>query len=338
MSISLQEFKAKAREKLLDLLWRQWGALGVSGSGQSENQWVIDPEALLLLTLTVARYDARLFNEVMDWLEVNGEYLNVQRLHNLVRNFGFQAQAQLSAVAERLGRKSAVALKWKKLAGEYKLPGETPLFFMEDGRPLPLPTECDEIFRQHGLLRSPFKPRNLSQPFPSEGEPSLLLRLRALFGVNLRCEILCLLGQVDEIHPSLIARSVGLGPRATQNVLVDMVRSGAVQVRTMSREKFYALAPGILDPLLRPHGKTPWVNSVPLFRALEILWLGLSDPRRQDLDRLMLASEWRRLAKEMAPLLGDAGRGQPLREPQLYKGEIYYDIFIEDVGKILAWL
>lgn len=338
MDISLTGFRSRILESLLNLLWRQWSAIGVSAYGEIEERRVIDPEALLMLTLTVARHDARLFDEVMDWLEVNGDYLNVQRLQNLVRHFDFQAQAQLSAVAEWLEKKPATGLKWKKLATKYTLPAETPLFFTKDGRTLPQSSDYDAVFRKHGLLRPPLKVRGLSQPFPNTGEPALLLRLRALFGVNLRCEILCLLGLVDQIHPSLIAKSVGLGIRATQNILAEMVRSGAVQVSSVSREKFYALAPGILDQLLRPHGNTPWIKSVPLFRALEALWLGLSDPRQQNLDRLLLASEWRRLAKEMAPYLGDAGWGQPLRDPQSYKGETYYDIFIEDVVKIVGRL
>ena len=65
MGISLSEFNKTVLEKLLDLLWRQWSAIGVSGYGGSEESKVIDPEALLLLTLTVARHDARLFDEVV---------------------------------------------------------------------------------------------------------------------------------------------------------------------------------------------------------------------------------------------------------------------------------
>ena len=80
------------------------------------------------------------------------------------------------------------------------------------------------------------------------------------------------------------------------------------------------------------------MNSVPLFRALEILWIGLSDPKRQDLDQLMLASEWRRLARDMRHLLGDAGMGQSLRDDSLFKGEKYYDIFVEDIDRIIAKL
>jgi hypothetical protein len=338
MNTSLNKFKETILEQLLALLWRQWSAIGVAGYSGSEESKVVDPEALLLLTLNVARYDARLFDEVLAWLVVNGDFLNVQRLQSLVKQFDFRAKAELSAVADLLGQKSSVALKWKKLATKYTRERESPLFYMKDGRPMPTPKDCDEIFRRHGLLRPPVKMRNLSQPFPREGLPTLLLRLRALLGVNLRCEILCLLGSVDEIHPSLIAKRIGQNPRSTQNVLAEMVHSGVVQVRTAAREKSYSLSGGTLDALLRPTGFTPWQHSVPLFRTLEILWVGVSDPKRQKLDPLMLASEWRRLAREMRELLGDAGMGQPLREGNSFAGEKYYGIFQEDVRKILERL
>jgi hypothetical protein len=289
-----------------------------------------------MLTLTVARYDARLFDEVLNWLDINGEFINVQRLQNLVKEYEYQARAQLGAVAQILGAKSSYALKWNKLASEYSsLVEPVPLFFMKDGRPMPVPADTDRAFSDHGLLRPVYNSKGFSQLFPGEGMPALLLRLRALFGVNTRCEILCLLGSVDEIHPSLIARLIGQAPRTTQNLLAGMVRSGVVQVRTRAREKVYSLSPGTLDDLLRPEGLTPWVNSVPMFRALEILWLGLSDPKHKQLDNLMLASEWRRLARETRPLLGDAGMGQPLREDSSFKGEKYYDIFVEDINRVI---
>jgi hypothetical protein len=339
MNTSLRAFKATVLDHLLGLVWRQWSALGVSGYSAVEERGVVDPEALLLLTLTVARYDARLFDEVLDWLEINGEFLNIQRLQNLLKQHDFQGKAQLSAVAERLGRKSTTVLKWKGLASAYSLQEPEPLFFLKDGQPLPLPNNPDEIFRKHGLLRTPANLRGYAQPFPSEGMPSLLLRLRALLGVNIRCEILCLLGAMDEIHPSTIARQIGQAPRTTQNALAEMARSGVVQVRTTAREKIYSLWPGTLDRLLRPeNGRTPWSNSAPLFRALEMLWLGLTDPRQQDLDELMLASEWRRLARKMRPLLGDAGWGQPLRDDGQFKGEKFAAVFIEDMEGLVKKL
>jgi hypothetical protein len=116
-----------------------------------------------------------------------------------------------------------------------------------------------------------------------------------------------------------------------------MARSGAVQVRSHGREKSYALKPGVLDKLLRTgENATPWANSAPLFRALEILWLGIADPKRRDLDELLLSSELRRIARGMRPLLGDAGWGQPLRDDSSYKGEKYAEIFFEDVITLLS--
>jgi hypothetical protein len=80
------------------------------------------------------------------------------------------------------------------------------------------------------------------------------------------------------------------------------------------------------------------MSSVPLFRALEILWFGVSDPKRQALDPLMLASEWRRIAEEIRVLLGDAGMGQPLREASSFAGAKYYEVFQEDIRKFITRL
>lgn len=339
MNTSLVEFKATVLNHLLDFLWRQWSALGVAGQSATEERRVIDPEPLLLLSLSVCRYDARLFDEILDWLMVNGPFLNVQRLKGIEKQLDFQCKAQLSAVSELLGKKSSYALKWKNLSAAHSLEQPEPLFFLKDGRPLPVPNNLAPEFRAHGLLRGPVNLRGYSQPFPAQGMPALLLRLRALLGVNARCELLCLLGAVDEIHPSDIARQTGYFPRTTQNALAEMARSGVVQVRSTNREKRYWLQPGVLDNLLRPEGTpTPWSNWSPLFRALEMLWLGLIEPKRQDLDPLLLASELRRLARNMRPLLGEAGWGQSLRPDSAYRGEAYAEVFFQDVKAILERL
>lgn len=67
-------------------------------------------------------------------------------------------------------------------------------------------------------------------------------------------------------------------------------------------------------------------------------WLGLTDPRQQRLDELLLASEWRRLARDMRPLLGEAGWGQPLRNDAAFKAETYAEVFIEDIQQLLRRL
>lgn len=340
MVTSATGFRDDVLERLLALLWRQWSAIGVAGYSEAPQTRVVDPEALLLLTLSVGRHDARLYDAVLEWLDINGDHLNAQRLQALAPLFGPHARAGLGAAAEKLARRSAVALKWRRLAalrgGEED--EEEALFLLPDGRPLPMPADHDEIFRRHGLLRAPVERRGVARPFPAEGAPTLLLRLRSLLGVSIRCEVLCLLGASDEIHPSLVARLVGLAPRTTQDLLADMARSGAVQVRTSARAKYYALVPGPLDELLRPNGRTPWLNSVPLFQALEAVWLGLATSVGRGLAPPLLASQWRRTARLVAPLLGDAGLGQPLRDEASFAGDAYHDVYMEDVATLLAHL
>lgn len=339
MDTSLSAFKTELLDRLLDFLWRQWSALGVSGYSTAAEKRVIDPEPLLLFSLTVCRYDARLFDEILDWLQINGAFLNVQRLKGIEKQADFQCKAQLAAVSELLGKRSLYALKWKGLASSHAASVEEPLFFMKDGTPLPVPPDRSPEFNIHGLIRAPIKLRGYSRPFPAQGTATLLLRLRALLGVNSRCELLCLLGAADDIHPSDIARQTGYFPRTTQMALAEMSRSGVVEVRSTNREKRYWLKPGVLDHLLRPEGEpTPWQNWTPLFRALELLWLGLGDPRRQELDPLLLSSELRRLAREMRPLLGEAGMAVRLRDDSAFRGESYTEIFFADVRDILEQL
>ena len=339
MDTSFLEFRAYILDRLLDLLWRQWSALGVPGRTTIEEHLVVDPESLLLFSLTVGRYDARLFDEILDWLVVNGAFLNVQRLRNLMKRFNFQSQAQLSAVSELLMKKSNDPLKWKRLAAPRSPQNPEPLFFLKSGKPIPTPNEKAPEFSAYGLLRGPIKLRGHAQPFPTKGMPSLLLRLRALLGVNARCELFCLLAAAEEIHPSDVARQTGYSPRTVQNTLAEMSRSGVVQMRSGNREKWYCLQNDVLDHLLKPEGSpTPWINWAPLFRALERLWIGVIDPKRQNLDPLTQASELRRLGKEIRPLLADAGWGRQLEDDSSFRGVEYSAIFIRNIEGILNQL
>ena len=339
MDTSFLEFRAYILDRLLDLLWRQWSALGVPGQTTIEERRVVDPESLLLFSLTVGRYDARLFDEILDWLVVNGAFLNVQRLRNLMKRFGFESQAQLSSVSELLMKKSNDPLKWKRLATPRSPRNPEPLFFLKSGKPIPTPDEKAPEFSPYGLLRGPIKLRGHAQPFPTKGMPSLLLRLRALLGVNARCELFCLLAAAEEIHPSDVARQTGYSPRTMQNTLAEMARSGVVQMRSGNRDKWYSLNSGVLDYLLKPEGSTtPWINWAPLFRALEMLWIRVIDPKWQNLDPLTLASELRRLGKEIRPLLADAGWGRQLEDDSSFRGVEYSAVFIRNIEGILDQL
>ena len=82
--MSLKEYREQLLNRLLTFLWRQWSALGLLGESGGEEDWVIDPESLLVFSLEIGRYEPRLFDEILAWLKVNGQWLDTPRLRNII--------------------------------------------------------------------------------------------------------------------------------------------------------------------------------------------------------------------------------------------------------------
>ena len=338
MNPSLKEFKGEYQTLLLDFLWRQWSALGVAGQTRVEDDRIIDVEALLLFTCTVGRHDARLFDEMLDWLHTSGWLINVMRLKRILRTETFAGERVLAAIAGLLA-KGADAPKWKHLGASVEPPSAADgLFFAEDGQLLPVLGEPDPLFARYGWQRGPLRLRGHSQEFRPTEASNLALQLRALFGINVRCEIALYLLTHDAAHPSQIARDAYYFERAVQGTLVDMSRSGVIQVRASNREKRYWLKQEHWMQLLnRCEQSVPkWVTWPPLFSALERIWLRLIDPQLHHLDSLLQASEVRQLMAEVRPSLGRAGFDRALSDDRQYLGESYLPVFIADVRKLLA--
>jgi len=310
----------------------------VAGHTRAKDEWIIDPEALLLLTCTVGRHDARLFDEMLDWLQANGWLINVTRLKRILRSEKFAGEPVLAAIAGLLA-KGADAPKWKQLATSATPPAaaET-LFFAEDGRPIPVIGQPEPLFARYGWQRGPLRLRGYSQKFRPTEAANLVLQLRALLGINVRCEIVMYLLTHDAAHPSQIAREAYYFERAVQGTLANMSRSGVIQLRASNREKHYWLKQDQWMLLLnRGEGHTPkWVTWPPLFSALEQIWLRLSDPQLHTLKSLLQASEARHLMIKVRPSLERAGFDRALSDDRQHLGESYLPAFMTDVKKLLA--
>ena len=294
--------KYQFQEHIFDFLWQQWTVLGVAGVTKSKDNRIIDIEALLLFSLSTCRYEPRLFDEIIDWLFHNGQFINVQRLQQIQKKFDFHCGPQLSAIAELLSKQSRYKLKWSGLAAKYYQEPAEPLFFAKDGVALPCPQDkyANLEFINHGLRRGQINLRGYSQSFDLHSPACLLLRLRALLGINARAEILCLLSSVKEIHPTEAARQTAYYQKTIQTTLVEMARSGAVLTRTSRKEKFYRLKPGMLDSLLKQNGKSArWINWPSLLKAVETIWLRTGELTIQTLDALLLTSELNKLMQSI---------------------------------------
>jgi len=232
MQTSLLTSSEDLRRSVIDLLWRQWSALGVAGHSIPAGNVVVDPEALVLISTVFARHDARLFDEIADWLQQNGNWINLLRMARLQREHELGDMTVLGALAEHLIKRSSQA-KWKVFAKNPPRTEQAAQLFPH----LPSPGRTDEVFRRWGWLRAPLELRGLSKPPRPSHPASLILKLRALFGLQSRAEILAWLLAHDSGHPAQIARETGYFRGSVQNVLNELEVSGHVFATREGREK-----------------------------------------------------------------------------------------------------
>ncbi len=334
----LTDFRQEFGERLLGLVWRQWVALGVTGHVQPWSGSVIDPDALLLFSCTVGRHDARLFDTVLAWLKANGRFINVQRIRRMVKEEVFTGVQVLGAIADVVSTSTEQA-KWAVLAGKVKGrqgDGES-LFYLADGSPLPVVREPDPRFAEYGYLRDHYEWDGDAMPFRPEPPTNLLIRLRALLGVNARCEILQFLLLNDRGSPRAMARDCYYFPATVSKALAEMGRSGFLVSRTEGRRRYYKLVPDTWKSMFLVETPIPgWVVWARLFSALEQVWLFLLRPRLADESALAQASALRRVLKRsVVDQFERSGLEFMFGNESAHTGEALIPFFIKRVLEIL---
>ena len=297
MQKQLTNFRHELLDRLLDIVWRQWTTAGVSGHGKPWTGSVIDPEALLLFSTTMGRYEARLFDAIQEWLGVNGQFINVQRLKRILKEERFAGEPVLRAMTAAAST-SVNRAKWSQITnGPSNAENEPePLFYLESGEPLPVVREPDPQFARYGFIRDRFEHRGVAEAFRPELPGNMLLRLRALLGVNARCEVFEYLLVNQTGSPRAIASDCYYYPATISKTMSEMSRSGFLVSRTQGRRRLYSLTPDTWDGLFLDAGTEPtWVVWPRLFSALEQIWLFLDDRNLADRSTLEQASSLRRL-------------------------------------------
>ena len=85
----------------LQILWRQWAAVGGAAPDPIRPaRSVVDPEALLLASLWLAEMDRRLEDVAAAWVTVNSTLLSVQRVKNLIPAFPAGTSKRVSGMAD----------------------------------------------------------------------------------------------------------------------------------------------------------------------------------------------------------------------------------------------
>ncbi len=141
----------------LDLAWSLWAELGVSGWRRRHEGIAIDLEPLMIATAQLGAYDARLQTESLDWCVLNARFISAVRLRNLLPTFGQSAVLAFNSFGATVRLHRPRTMNW---------PGEqTP-----------------------NVLR--FEPTGRSSVPDLDRSALIQLKLRAVFGVSARAEII----------------------------------------------------------------------------------------------------------------------------------------------------
>jgi DNA-binding transcriptional ArsR family regulator len=229
----------------LEVAWRQWTAIGVAGT-RTAKRHIVDPEALLLATLTVGRSDPRLFDEAMDWVAANGRLVDMARLRRLGKGMGAGPRRLLRVVAtlavERSKLSSLREVAWAGLVAHEEHAEYAPeaLFFGEPSERHW--TEPDPLFAGEGFTRGLLTLRGMSrQPDPRTG-PCLRFRARALVGLGARAEVLTYLWTHDWAYGRLIADRAAYNQAPVAEYLSVLADAGFADRRDDGRRLLYALS------------------------------------------------------------------------------------------------
>lgn len=252
-------YKIAWLESMLQVLWNDWTKLGVAGytnsSKVSSADHIIDPEVLILATSTFGRWDARLFDEMLSWLIVNGDLINIKRLQTLSKKF--PNPEVLSAIAAKVSPHHSA---WDRLTANHA--SRTKLFYLSPSTPIPLSENLDPQFEHAGLLRSPFKDRKMAGEFAPHEPAANVLKLRSLFGINAHAEVLNYYADGRKVHASKAAKDLGFSQRGIQEILTQMTRGDGMKSFNAGRKKLFQINhdtwTGLLPADLKWKNSTSW--------------------------------------------------------------------------------
>ncbi|MCX6997925.1 MAG: hypothetical protein NTV49_12775 [Kiritimatiellaeota bacterium] len=338
MTTSIVTFRNEFTEGVLNFVWRQWCRMGVVGSMGPRAPWVSDPEPVLAFTTEVARHDARMFDEVLDWLARNGHWLNTQRLATVIKQDHVGDQAVLGAIASWMVEQDK-SMKWRGLAQRTLAAARTtkePLFHTAKGKSLRPPEGADAHFARYGLVRETVRPRGLTPSVNMKDPVNIVFTCRAVFGIGIRADVMAFLLTTEGAHPREVARTLGYNHMRVQKVLVGLAEAGVARVRPAGRAKQYWIdRDKWRSVLMGEQAATPrWVNWRALTRGLTAIWRAAWALAEDRADEYIFSSKMRVAVQSARTDLLDSGMGFTIEDDAGYVAEAYLPVFLRDAARL----
>lgn len=318
--------------RLTAFAWDQWAQLGVFAPTSRRDQTATDPEALLLFTFEVGRSDPRLFDETLDWLLTNERLVSIQRLRNLCRDDDDRDLVEGGLLW--LARQRPHSRPTLPRVREPRAIEPRPLFY-DVARQV---REPDEAFLAAGLLKPATEPSKKSGAPDPDLPINFAFRMRHLFGLGSRPEVIryLLTAPITDASALAVADAVAFAKRNVNDTLTSLVASRSVTAYEHGNERRYYLDRVLWAQFLRfqPDSWPAYRDWPRLFGALRQLSRWLHDPALDQLTPYMLASNARTLMEQLEPDLAPAGVLSP--GGQVPQGEDYWQAFADRVEQAIS--
>lgn len=339
--MSVKEFRAYLLDSMLNILWKQWAALGIYSNVEQENKYLIDPESLLYATCSFGRFDQRLFDEVIIWLGENGNLFNIDRLKNILVFFDGLEINILGAIAEYLVQKERKK-KWDRVVlfcERKKKEGETQdLFMTKDLIPIPIVGKSEEIFLRWGLRRNEVNLRHIIREIDFENPCNLLFKMRSFFGINARADICAFLLFSEGENSLQISKKIHFNQRNVYHVLNELCRSGLVEKKYFEKGSLYTLDHSSWSDFFKIDKNLSYIIWAKVFSALYYLFEQMFQQPEKFEDSYLASSEFREISEIFIPEIKSSGVKVPSKHLERATGELFTPLFIDYVEKILHQL
>lgn len=210
----LAELSNTLRQAATDVVWVQWRALGAQTSTRSHARSLVDPEALVLMSLALSDAEPRLRDVMADWVILNASLISVQRFKNLIAQHPGDVQERVGTFA-RFVLVEAKDVRWRSLAAKTG--------------------KGAELTRRTNKLRA----REVS----FEEAAALWLRLRLAFSVGIKADTMAfLLGSAGAwASGRAIASATSYTPPAVRRAVDDLSRAGLMVTKKRSGPAEYSV-------------------------------------------------------------------------------------------------
>jgi hypothetical protein len=302
----------EVRQTAADVAWTQWSALTAAAASAGHAHAMVDPEALVLLSLAFRAHERRLADLVAGLARTGTRQLSVQRMGALVDVYSTRAQEGLREFAWAAAE--AGDHRWAPHADS------------------PSADAAPARIKALGKLRV-------------MNGPALMLRLRGGLGVGVKADLLAFLLGLHGAPATLkvMALATGYTARGLRKAAEEMAVAGFIQQADETPVSFGAdhrawAAVLRLNETARPGGRAGiprWRYWSLVFAFLTAVDEWVAAAEQEAWSDYVASSRARDMVQDHAPRLRLAGISLP--DPREATGAAYLDDFAKSVERLSAW-